>query len=208
MKNISLLLALILVSCSTPGPTSSAKRGIGNGTYLAGPAATQYLVGAAAPGWKMRTIMNETSRVSEKLLLAMSVTPYSQALLEASIRENPTISQNENELAERMSYYQESTCFIIEVASLDEMVARFHRWQGRIQEAGGKPKRMNFHAGTFMKDLPVATKKYFPRYEWDNSTLACAPKIDMTKPFKISFTPPGREEGEFQDPVVFSWNSD
>jgi hypothetical protein len=208
MKRL-LPIVLLMLSCSTPqGPTtSSAKRGIGKGNYPAGTVPIQYMVGAAAPDWKMRNLINEMVRVYEKDAVAVAVTPYSQALVETSLRENPG-GQTEANLKEKSSYYLAESCFIVEAASMEEMVARFQRWDGRVQEVGGKTRKLRFRAGTFMKDLPVATKKYFPKYEWENSTLACAPKIDFSKPFKVSVTPPGVNEDTYDDPIVFSWNSD
>lgn len=208
MKRLILLLSLLISCSSAQGPNlSNTKRGIGKGTYLSGAAPVQYLVGASAPNWKMRNLMADMVRVFEKDALAIAITPYSQALVETSLRENPAGQSAEN-LKERSSYYTDESCFIVETATMEEMVARFQRWEGKVQEIGGKVKKLRFRAGTFMKDLPVATKKYFPRYEWENTTLACASKIDFTKPFKVSVTPPGPGEDTFDDPVIFSWNAD
>lgn len=162
------------------------------------------MVGGASPDWKMRSLINDMVRVSEMETIAIAVTPYSQALVETSLRENPS-GQTDTNVKEKVSFYTDESCFIIEVATMEETVARFHRWEGRVQEMGGKVKKLRFHAGTFMKDLPVATKKYFPKYEWENGTLACVSKIDFTKSFRVSITPPGVEEDTASDPIIFTW---
>jgi hypothetical protein len=211
VKPLLLIAIALLTSCSSAevAPESGKKKGIGSGAVLSGPAPAPYLVGGASPKWKMRTIINSLIRVHEGPDIAVTAVPYSQALLETSVRENVAAAKRNQEMKDRATYYVDETCFIIEVATKEEDPARFNRWDGRLQDSNGKVKAVIFRGGSFIKDLPVSTKKYFPNYEWENSTLACAEKIDLSKPFKLSVTPPpsnlDNEESE-HEAIVFSWN--
>ncbi|HEX4925807.1 MAG TPA: hypothetical protein VFV50_17060 [Bdellovibrionales bacterium] len=183
------------------------KRGIGQGDYLSGPAPLEYLIGPAAPTWRMRPLMTNLMRVHDHVTVAIAIVPYSQALVELSVKENTPEPKREQELQERSTYYKDETCFIVEAATRSESTARFNRWTGTAQNAGGTPQRLIFKAGTFLKDLPVQSRKYFPRYEWENSTLACTEKLDLSRPFKVGIVVPGPgDDDEPADPVIFGWN--
>lgn len=207
MKSTLVLASLILAltGCSSASVTP-VKRGIGLGTYLKGAAPREFLVGEAAPSWKMRPLMTNLMRVYESEMVAISVVPYSQALVELSVKENVGDAQRDRELKERSTYFQDETCFIIEVAAHEEETARFNRWAGTAQNAGGKPQNLVIRAGTFLKDLPVHSKKYFPRYAWENSTLACTGKLNLSQPLRVGLSIPGHVDEEPGDPIIFGWN--
>jgi len=90
----------MIAACSTADttPETTQKRGIGHGTLRTGKTQIMYLVGGASPKWKMRQLINEMIRVYESDYFAVSAVPYSQALLETSLRENISASDRATEL--------------------------------------------------------------------------------------------------------------
>ena len=182
MKLIIYFVSLILAGCAAPSKKASSLSLFDGTSKLTSEKAAKELE-------------REEMHFSKYKVGAM---PFTEAYIRAQETEKGKKRQDTQEQIDAniksgvKAFAGNDTCFSIWFSTMSIHTAKIEKWSAKIEDSFGNLHSLKFYnvaKNTGAHSVPTYSSGDLQGFSWYNSSTACGPKIDMTKPFKLHVVP-------------------